>query len=259
MYRFQLSSTRTVRFLFAVMGLLLALHLAVAFSHIVLHRPVAALTFLADMGQEANLPALFNVSLFLICAALCLVHGRMAPSELRTGWKWLAAVMAFLAIDEGSQIHEKLMPATQRLLGINGSIDWANGWFNFAWVIPYGIATFALVLVLGRWLLRLPAPLRKQLLLSGAVYVTGAVLLEMVGGKVLESLPPGNASTFPWIPCEAYGRSGACWAYMYPRFIAVYTLEEVCEMTGLILCIRALLLHFDERGITLAVTASAGK
>ena len=34
---------------------------------------------------------------------------------------------------------------------------------------------------------------------------------------------------------------------MDPRYIAMYTVEETCEMAGLILCIRALLIELADR------------
>jgi hypothetical protein len=99
--------------------------------------------------------------------------------------------------------------------------------------------------VLSPWLIKLSPVTRKRLVLSGLVYVFGAIFLEMAGGKLSRVLPFRDPSNFPWLPCEIYDDPMACWMYMEPSYIALYTLEELCEMTGLILCIRALLKAFE--------------
>lgn len=250
------SSARITRWAFIALGVLLALHLSVAFCHLVLHVKVEALTQLADVDLEANLPTFFNVSLFFFGAALFHLYGRTVVAKERKGWTLIALVFLFLGVDEGSQIHEKFMLFTLRLMshGHNEGAD--PGWFYYAWVIPYGIATFALVLLLSRWLFSLEPSLRKRLIISGAVYVFGAIFLEMAGGKLARTLPYSAPSNFPWLPCDLYEDPASCWMYMEPRYIILYTLEETCEMTGLILCIRALLKAFEHKGLQLSLAIS---
>lgn len=250
-----LDPKRTTRTLFTVLAVLVALSLFTSFCHIVLHWRVEALTLLADLDTESNLPTLYNVLLLFLGAALFLMHGRETPAKAARGWKAMAGVFLFLGVDEGSQIHEKFMQFTKRLLEGSGG-DTGGGWFYYAWVIPYGLAAIALVAVLSPWIMGLSPALRKRLVASGIVYVFGAVFMEMAGGKVIEGLTPVDPATYPWMPCQVFGTVGDCWIFMEPRYIAGYTLEETCEMTGLILCIRALLLELADRRkqITLAIT-----
>lgn len=245
MHTIEFSSRKATRILFSVLGILVVLHLAVAFCHLVLHWKVAAFTQLVDLDLESNMPTFFNAFLFFIAAALFYLHGKNALPKMRLGWYVMTCVFVFLGFDEGAQIHEKFMFFTLRLLN-NGSQTGGNlGWFYYAWVIPYGLAAIGLVLVLSRWLLGLRPAVRNGLVLSGIVYVFGAVFLEMAGAKLIRSLPYQDASLFPWLPCEVYQDPSNCWVYMDLRYIVLYTLEETGEMTGLILCTHYLLKAFE--------------
>lgn len=253
-HHLRLQSRQTTRYLFLILGALLALHLWVAFCHLVLHWKVEAMTQLVDLDLEANLPTFFNVSLFFIAAALFYLHGRAEQGAHRRGWFVMAWVFCFLGVDEGSQIHEKFMLFTIRLMNHGHQDAGGLGWFYYAWVIPYGLATIALVVILSGWLLKLRPELRRSLLISGAVYVFGAIFLEMAGGKLARTLPYHDASNFPWLPCNVYDDPASCWLYMEPKYIFLYTMEETCEMTGLILCIRALLKAFEAKHLQVALT-----
>lgn len=245
MHTIEFNSRKTTRLLFTVLGILVVLHLIVAFCHVVLHWRLEALTQLLDLDLESNVPTFFNALLFFIAAALFYMHGKAALPKMRMGWHVMAGVFVFLGFDEGSQIHEKFMLVTLRLLNNGSQTGTDLGWFYYAWVIPYGLAAIALVLVLSRWLLALPPAVRNGLVLSGIVYVFGAVFLEMAGAKLIRTLPFQDASLFPWMPCEVYEDPSSCWMYMDARYIALYTLEETFEMIGLILCIHYLLKAFE--------------
>jgi hypothetical protein len=242
------------RVLFTVLGILVLLHLMVAFCHLVLHWRVEALTQLLDLDLEANLPTFYNASLFFIAAAFFLLHGRADVPKMRWGWFIMAGVFVFLGIDEGSQIHEKFMLFTLRLLNNGSQTGGDLGWFYYAWVIPYGLAAIGLVLVLSRWLFGLRPAVRNGLVFSGIVYVFGAVCLEMAGAKLIRSLPYQDPSLFPWMPCRVYQDPASCWIYMDLRYITLYTLEETAEMTGLILCIRYLLKAFEAKRLQVSLS-----
>ncbi len=255
MHGIVLDPKRTTRTLFTVLAIFLALSLFTSFCHLVLHWRVEALTMLADLDTEANLPTLYNVLLFFLGAVLFLLHGREVPAKAARGWKTMAGVFLFLGVDEGSQIHEKFLQFTKRLLEGSGG-DTVGGWFYYAWVIPYGLAAIALALVLSRWIMGLSPSLRKRLIVSGIVYVFGAVFMEMAGGKVIESLTPVDPANYPWMPCQVFGDVSDCWVFMEPRYIAMYTVEETCEMAGLILCIRALLKDFEAKRMQVQLSVS---
>ena len=109
----------------------------------------------------------------------------------------MAGVFLFLGIDEGSQIHEKFMLFTLRLMHHGNDTGSDFGWFYYAWVVPYGLFMVGLGFLILKWFLRLPTWLRKGFVLSGCVYVFGAVFLEMAGGKLAQTLPFKDPS-FIW-------------------------------------------------------------
>jgi hypothetical protein len=160
----------------------------------------------------------------------------------------MALVFVFLAFDEGSQIHEKLMLTTLRLMNAGGLGGGQMGWLYYAWIIPYGIAALALLAILLPWLLRLHASLRWGLLLSGAIFVFGAVFLESWSGKVAEALEATARADaeLPWLPCFVY-TPGSCFLYADRAYVLLYTLEELAEMSGLILCLGVLLRELERR------------
>ncbi len=238
----RISASRIPRVLLYTLGGLVALHLVVVFAHLVLEYRVQAMTELFDLDLESNLPTDLNALLFFMGALLMAIIARNNEGVLARGWYTLCGVFIFLGIDEGSQIHEKFMFVTLRLLNHGSTSGTVFGWLYYAWVIPYGIAAIGLALWLTRWFIALNGDLRVRLVVSGAVYVFGAVFLEMLSGKIAEPLQPSimTSAQMTFMPCGAY-EEGTCHLYVSPLYIAVYTLEEICEMLGLILCIDVLI------------------
>lgn len=249
MERILFTSRRTTRLLFLVLGVLLALHLIVAVGHVVLHVRLGALTELVDLDLEANLPTFFNALLFFIGAIFFFLHGKADEARQRMGWFLLFGIFIFLGLDEGSQIHEKFMGFTKRLLARGDIQSGESSWLFNAWVLPYLAALGALTIILWKWFWALSPPMRKGLVISGTVYVMGAVGMEMASSKLVTTLPAQDASLYPWMPCDIYG-SDSCWLFAEPRYILLYTLEELGEMTGLILCIGTLLRGFEAKKLT---------
>ena len=151
----ELTSRRTTRALFGILGILVVLHLIVVVFHTVFHVRLEALTQLVDLDLEGNIPTFFNSALFFLGAGVFFLHGRSAATKERNGWYLMTFVFLFLGLDEGSQIHEKFLQFTFRLLqqGSEGGTD--LGWFYYAWVIPYGLAALVLAAVLFRWFMKL--------------------------------------------------------------------------------------------------------
>lgn len=252
--RIDLDARRTTVFLLRIVGALLALHLLVVFFHLVLGWRVGAFTALFDMALESNVPAYFNSLLFVLLALLCLLARGSDGAPMRRGWLLLAIVFGFLAIDEGSQIHERFGHFTWVLL-THGDATVDLGIFYYAWVIPYGALALLFALVMGRFLLKLPARSRWGLVLAGGIYVCGAVLIEMISGKVgrpVEGAP--SPASLAVLPCDVYPY-GECNLHGLPLYVLLYTIEECLEMCGLIAAASVVLRHVRATGaaITFAV------
>ena len=174
-----------------------------------------------DLEGEANAPAWFSSALLLACAALLAVLAAAGRRRRGDGLAWTGLALGFAAmsLDEAAMVHEQLIEPLRNAFGFGGLL-----WH--AWV-PVGAAVaLAAGIAYARFLWRLPRRTALRFAVAGAVFLSGALALEMVGGAFI----------------EAEGRRNLAYA-------AVMTLEEVAEMAGVILFLRALLLHLrDEVG-----------
>jgi hypothetical protein len=120
-----------------------------------------------------------------------------------------------LSIDETIQFHEHLSHPIRTLVGTSGIL-------YFAWVIP----GFIFVLILGLFLLKfiksLPRNTRILFIISGFIYLMGAIGMELVGGYI-------------------YNSSG----YENITYAMVTNLEESLEMIGILIFIYALMRYIE--------------
>jgi len=176
---------------------------------------------LFDLDEEYNIPTFFSVTLLLMAgsllAAIALLTGTRPLSDLS---KWLTLSLGFfcMAYDEAFLVHERLIHPVRSLLG-NSSL----GIFYYAWVIPGAALVFLLALFYLKFLLRLPVKTRFRFVLAAGLYLGGCIGFEFVGG---------------W-----YAESNGVQSLTYNL---ITTVEESLEMTGLIVFIRALLIHLGE-------------
>ena len=139
-----------------------------------------------DLGNENNVAAWFSSALLLTAAALlALIWATRRPGEPRRAWLALALLFVLLSADETAAMHERLIEPLQRGLDTGGTA------FHYAWVIP-GIAFVVVVAALCLpFLRRLPPVTRNGFLLGGALFVAGAIGLEMAMGVLLEEVGQG--------------------------------------------------------------------
>lgn len=142
---------------------------------------LATRAFLLD--QEANLPTLFAFGLLVfnsILLALIGARALLAQQRFRFHWALLAALFFLLAFDEAASLHERLNEPVRAALGTSGG-------FYFAWVIPVGGIAALLAFSYLQFLHALPAPLGRLFVLSGALFVAGALGVEMLGAAYYEA------------------------------------------------------------------------
>lgn len=127
---------------------------------------------LLSLSYEQNVPTWYSSALLLACALLLAAAAaaarRETPRRDVLHWGILSAMFLYISMDETASIHE----------GASGWI-YLHGVFYYSWVIPAG----ALVAVIGasylRFLWRLPKRTRIQFIAAGALYVTGALIMEL--------------------------------------------------------------------------------
>ncbi len=150
----------------AVAALGLAVEMVHAFSHADV---VEALVGLFSLSYEQNVPTWLATCL-LFSAGVALAKAAAATSRRRgpmaRRWWGLSAIFFYLSLDELAELHENL----------NGV---AGGVVYFDWIVPAAVALAAVAALYLPFLARLPAPTRRAFLLAGALYVGGALLMEL--------------------------------------------------------------------------------
>jgi hypothetical protein len=170
-----------------------------------------------DFNGESNIPAFFSSIILLIAGGLLLLihtqQKKYTESKPTRHWLILGWIFMFMAVDENVQIHEHIADFVRPQLGND-----LSGLLHWAWVVPYAILTLAVVAYFIGFVLRLPPYIRNLIIVAGALFVTGALGLELVEGYL-------------------YKRYGI--DHLYNRIL--YCIEELMEMTGVVLFIYALL------------------
>ncbi len=177
------------------------------------HR-IARLAYRFDLGMEPSIPAWYSSSALLASSLLLLtiasVKGQRAEKYVKH-WYGLSAVFLCLAIDEAVMFHEIFVNVLRAALNTHGI-------FYFAWVIPGSIFVLTFAACYFKFLLHQSARTRWLFITAGAVFVGGAIGMEMIAGIVVE----GHG-------VEHIGHT------------IVQTIEESCEMIGVVIFLYALL------------------
>ena len=165
--------------------------------------------------SEGKIPTFYS-GLTLIAAAMLLaligMHERANGGRFYRHWIGLAAIFVLMAMDEMLCIHEMTARPLRELLGVT------SGPLVRAWVIPAMIFLGFLGLAYFRFLVALAWRSRVLFVSAGAIFVVGAVGLEMVGGAYV----------------SAYGARDLDYG-------VIATLEELLEMAGMVLFLYALM------------------
>ncbi|QIN83153.1 hypothetical protein GBA63_11240 [Rubrobacter tropicus] len=131
-----------------------------------------------NANREKSFPNLYSAYALLLCSfllGLISLARRTDGARYVAHWALLGVVFLYLSVDEALVIHEKLISPLQSALG-------TDGFLRNAWVIPGAVAVLVLGLAYLRFVLDLPAGIRSLFVIAGAVYVGGALGMEMVDG-----------------------------------------------------------------------------
>lgn len=210
-----ITPARLTRWLSLAVGCLVLAGLAGQFSKRVLgHDQLLGFVRLFDLDGEGNIPAWYSSMTLLAAAGLLAIIARatrQARAPYALHWTALAVIFLGLSIDEAASIHELAVKPLRAALGIRGVL-------LFAWVIPGGAVVGLVGLAYFRFVLRLPAEIRRLVVIAGGMYVGGALGLEMVGGYITEQ-----------------------WGGKSLAYLAEVVVEETMEMAGIVVFIHALL------------------
>ena len=171
------------------------------------------------VDSEGNIPTFFS-SILLTLASLLLafiaVLKRSSQDPYRRHWAILSLILLFMAVDEAAGLHEMLNKVGWLVTGGQHKED--RTIFFYGWVL-FGMAMVMIVaLSYLKFFLSLPARTRIHFFTAAAVFVGGAIGVEILGGYYAKSHGEGNF-----------------------QFSMFATVEEGLEMAGVIVLINALL------------------
>lgn len=172
-----------------------------------------------DLNAEGNLAAWFSTFVLTCCAAVSLLSTtvlRLRQDPMSGRWRALTAVFLLMAVDETAQLHDMATGPIRNGLQLDFGI------LYFGWLIPALLLLAAGAIYFAPLVGSLSSVVRPRLIIAIAVYLSGAVGAEMVGGSVVEN-----------------GRQSL-------SYLTVMTFEESLEMTGGLLLLHALLTRLHE-------------
>jgi hypothetical protein len=198
---------------------------------------------IVDVSEERSIPAWFESLQFLLCSillAVIAVAKRRRNDRYSLHWSFLSIILLLLSLDEVASIHEAIGQQSERLLhSITGFTP--SGAIKFFWVVPGAIFVVVVLLAYLRFLADLPRSTRRWFVFAGALFVLGALGLEMLSAQVSSS----SSSIADWVASSSGGMVGPERASAIPKILkGLQTcVEEMFEMLGLTAFVYALLAY----------------
>ncbi|ARA94438.1 hypothetical protein AWN76_015605 [Rhodothermaceae bacterium RA] len=124
----------------------------------------------------------------------------------------MSVIFLYLSLDELGRMHEWIGSLFARMVGVTGMAAW------YVWVVPFGILLICFAISYARFLLCMGPKHRGRIMGAGALYVGGALGMELV-------------TAWHALNNQSDSLSHAM----------LTTLEETLEMAGLVVFVYALL------------------
>ncbi|WP_177420550.1 hypothetical protein [endosymbiont of Lamellibrachia barhami] len=212
------SAEKVVRILLWIVAFLTIANTLGQISHHFLgHSRLFGLVYLFNLNREWSIPSFYASFAILFCSLLLTliawVHHRRGEVDFKY-WYGLAVIFLLLAIDEYTDIHNRIFEPVRSHLKVIGLI-------SYAWLLVYVPLLLAMLLIYRRFLARLPKSTAKLFILAGVVYLVGAIGINFIGDQY------------------TYHERDAL------SYSVIYTFEELCEMLGIIMFIYALLKYME--------------
>lgn len=180
-----------------------------------------AKVWLLDVDVERSFYTWFSTLLLAFGGLLALVlsaHRDPTGPDFRLHWRVLGLGFLFLSMDEMLSFHEKLAEV------LSGQLS-TSGVFTFVWVLPALAILPVLGVVFVPFLLGLPRRVGVTIVIAAALFLGGAVGMEMIAGLVISEQDSMEAGI------------------VTPAYRALVNIEEGLEGLGAIVFIHALLMQ----------------
>lgn len=183
------------------------------------HGRLYGLIPLFSFDAEKNIPTLYSSFAIIIASLLLFIIAFTLRKQGSSYFSWLglAIIFLFLSVDEIASIHENFIGPVREMFN-------TSGLFYFAWVIPYGIAVVVFVISYFKFLINLPKKIMILFVVSGFIFVSGAIGFELLSGR----------------QAELYGKDNLAYSIFY-------TCEELLEMLGIATFIYTLLSYITSQ------------
>ena len=175
-----------------------------------------------DFELDSNITTWYSsITLFIssLLLGLIAIIKKRTKDNFALHWKFLAIIFAFLSLDEVAMLHEH----SGKLLEVLFPVTKFDGFLYFQWVLIGIPVTLVIALAYCKFIMHLPAKTRNLVLLAGALYVGGALGLEILAGHQQTVDMPSNI--------------------LYELFT---TIEELWEKLGVMVFIYALLSYMNK-------------
>jgi hypothetical protein len=159
-----LSVRRYILTLLVTTLLLIAIHLGLHYCNYKIQEVPWLLLQLFDLDEENNIPTWFSSFLLLNNAFVLYLVSRSENVTWKRSWMFLAAGFLLLSLDEVAGIHETLHSSME-----------------MNWAIPGGLLVLIIGVAFVPFLFSLPKKLALLFVLSGSIFVSGAIIFELLG------------------------------------------------------------------------------
>lgn len=212
-FKLCISAKRIFRVLTSIVLILISLSLLGQFAKNILgHERLLGFVQLTDVNGERNIPAWFSSSLLMFSAILLAVITAIKKSTADryiSHWLGLSLIFLCLSMDEAISLHERTIKPLRTGLQ-------ATGFLYSTWVLIGAAFVSIILLIYLKFIGHLPSRIRLLFILAGAMYVGGAVGVELLHGYYL----------------ELYGKDMV--------YALIATVEELLEMMGIVVFIYTL-------------------
>ncbi len=187
-------------------------------------------TILKDLGQialdtENCLGSYYSSVLMIIAALLMTVTGQSCGTRRRqTQWYVLAFVFVLMSVDESASFHEVLISPLRPLFSF-------SSYLHYAWIVPGAAFVLLFGLAYIPFVFAMKPQMRNRIIAAGALFVTGALGMEAIGGHFFSAGGAGN-----------------------PYYIASFLIEETLEIVGLTIFATTLLKYLPQEAAEQAST-----
>jgi len=182
-----------------------------------------------NLDDERSIASLFTVFEWSVIVVLFLVISIITKGKKSYYWWGFVFLFSFLTLDEFASIHEPMAKYFRASLNTSGLL-------YFAWVIPYAIGLVVILLIYSKFLLSLNRKILFLFVISGFVFISGAVIMELFEGKYVESNGFSDIYYLVFVP-----------------------IEETLEMIGLSLFIYSLLRYIKQEAGNINLIISHNK